>query len=116
MRRSWRRSSTRRRIAPIFFPEKIDKGTAMTWLAGTGQDMRFATRLLLKRRRFASGSSSRSRSALREALRALDPDHPIHDVRTLPARLADSLGRDRFSARTLVLFSVLGLALAGLGL
>ncbi len=45
----------------------------------------------------------------------LDPDLPVYSVRTMQARVAESLARRRFSMMILVLFGAISLILAGLG-
>jgi predicted permease len=53
--------------------------------------------------------------AVREIVRAMDPDIPIEDMRPLSDVLGDSLARRRFFALLLVGFGVLALVLGGVG-
>lgn len=52
---------------------------------------------------------------VRQELRALAPDLPLHDVATLEERLARRTARDRFLATVLSLFALLALVLAMVG-
>jgi predicted permease len=63
-----------------------------------------------------SGNPLRVVDAVRDAVRAVDPDQPIDDLQTLEQRLAGSLARDRFSTWVLGLFAVIALVLATGGL
>jgi predicted permease len=54
-------------------------------------------------------------AALRRELSALDPDLPIYKVRTMSARVDESLARRRFSMLLLTLFAALALGLAAIG-
>jgi putative ABC transport system permease protein len=53
--------------------------------------------------------------ALRQAVLDVDPQLPIHDVRSLANRSAEALAGERFAARALVVSGALGLLLAALG-
>ncbi len=46
---------------------------------------------------------------------AHDPDLPVYNVRTMGARVADSLARRRFAVLLLTLFAALALGLAAFG-
>jgi ABC-type lipoprotein release transport system permease subunit len=54
-------------------------------------------------------------AAVRAQLRALDPDLPVYNVRTMEQRVGESLARRRFSMLLLTLFAALALGLAALG-
>jgi predicted permease len=54
-------------------------------------------------------------AAVREQLRAVDPDLPIYGVRTMAERVDESLARRRFSMLLLTLFAALALGLAAIG-
>ena len=58
----------------------------------------------------------RSPSAVRREMRALDPDLPIYNVRTMEQRVDESLARRRFSMLLLTLFAGLALGLATIGI
>jgi predicted permease len=49
-------------------------------------------------------------------IRALDPDLPIYNVRTMEARVEESLARRRFAMVLLTVFAGLALGLAGVGI
>src|SRR6185295_16739405 len=53
--------------------------------------------------------------SLRASVRALDPDLPLYDVRTLDDRLSDTLGRRRIATWLIGVFASLALALAAVG-
>jgi len=53
--------------------------------------------------------------SLRATVRALDPDLPLYDVRTLDDRLSDTLGRRRMATWLIGVFASLALALAAVG-
>jgi putative ABC transport system permease protein len=53
---------------------------------------------------------------VRRILRSLDPELPVGQVKTMEQRLSESLGRQRFSALLLAIFTGLGLILAAAGL
>ena len=52
---------------------------------------------------------------VRRAIRDLDPDLPIHNVKTMDARVEQSLARRRFAMTLLALFGLLALGLAAIG-
>ncbi len=54
-------------------------------------------------------------TAVKRELGALDRDLPMYDVRTMEARVAESLARRRFAKLLLALFAALALALASIG-
>lgn len=54
--------------------------------------------------------------ALRQEVRALDPDLPLEDIKTMNERFGDATWRTRMSAWLLGVFAALALALAALGL
>ena len=53
--------------------------------------------------------------AIRASVRALDPDLPLYDVRTLDDRLSDTLGRRRIATWLIAVFASIALALAAVG-
>lgn len=55
-------------------------------------------------------------AGLRDVVRALDPELPLIDVRTMEARVADVRSRSRFGTRLLTLFGVVALVLAAIGI
>jgi putative ABC transport system permease protein len=62
------------------------------------------------------GDPMRFVGAIRAAVRSVDNDQPIYDVRTLEERIGLSVGQERFNAWLLTLFSALALLLAAIGL
>jgi putative ABC transport system permease protein len=54
--------------------------------------------------------------AIRGAVRSVDKDQPIYDVRTLEEHVGMSAGQERFNAWLLAVFSGLALLLAAIGL
>jgi predicted permease len=54
-------------------------------------------------------------AAARRELRAIDPDLPIYNVRTMAQRVDESLARRRFAMLLLTLFAILALGLAAVG-
>lgn len=55
-------------------------------------------------------------AAIREAVRSVDPNLPIYDVKPMESFLTDSLAPRRFAVRLLICFAVAALLLATLGL
>ena len=55
-------------------------------------------------------------AAVRQRLRAIDPDLPIYNVQTMAQRVDESLARRRFAMLLLTLFAVIALCLATLGI
>lgn len=51
----------------------------------------------------------------KNAVRAIDPDLPVYDVRTMEQRVAESLAQQRFVATLLAIFAALAVALAAVG-
>jgi predicted permease len=62
------------------------------------------------------GDPARFAAAIREAVRAIDPAQPVHDVRTMAAMVEDSLAPRRFVVRLMGFFAAAALLLAALGL
>jgi len=62
------------------------------------------------------GDPARVVSSIRAAVRSVDKDQPIYDVRTLEERIGASVGQERFIALLLAGFSVVALLLAAIGL
>jgi predicted permease len=54
-------------------------------------------------------------ASVMQIVRGLDPDLPVYSVRTMRARVAESLARRRFSMMLLVIFAAVSLVLAALG-
>jgi predicted permease len=54
-------------------------------------------------------------SAVREALRAIDPELPMYGVRTMEDRVSASLAPRRFSVLLLTLFAIVAMGLAAIG-
>jgi len=55
-------------------------------------------------------------ATVRREIRALDPDLPIYNIRTMTERVDESLARRRFSMLLLTLFAALALGLATIGI
>lgn len=55
-------------------------------------------------------------AAIRDAVRAVDPDQPIFDIKTMEARLDESLQRRRAPMLLLTIFAGVALVLASLGI
>jgi predicted permease len=53
--------------------------------------------------------------AARDVIKALDPDLPIYNVKTMAARIDESLARRRFAMTLLALFAALAFGLAAIG-
>jgi ABC-type antimicrobial peptide transport system permease subunit len=53
---------------------------------------------------------------VREELRQLDPDLPMYNVRTMDARVDESLAQRRFAMQLLTLFAVIAMVLATIGI
>jgi putative ABC transport system permease protein len=62
-----------------------------------------------------SGSAEALVEPIQDRIRALDPNVPLFRVRTLENIVEESLAADRFTAVLLLVFSALGLTLAGAG-
>jgi predicted permease len=54
--------------------------------------------------------------AVRDTLRALDPDLPMFNVKTMTERVGESLAQRRFAMQLLTLFAVIALVLATIGI
>jgi putative ABC transport system permease protein len=62
------------------------------------------------------GDPARFVSSIRGAVRSVDKDQPIYDVKTLEERIGTSVGQERFIALLLASFSGVALLLAAIGL
>jgi putative ABC transport system permease protein len=63
-----------------------------------------------------SGDASRFASAVQKEIRAIDPEQPIADVRTMDQVIAKSITRPRFNTLLLTIFAGVALVLASVGL
>jgi predicted permease len=54
--------------------------------------------------------------AIRRAVRDVDANQPVSDMKSMDARIAESLGPQRFAASVLAMFAVLATVLAAIGL
>jgi putative ABC transport system permease protein len=63
-----------------------------------------------------ASSVGRAAALIRDQVRALDPDLPIYDMRTIDDALASRMGTNRLFASMFVAFAVMALALATVGL
>ena len=64
----------------------------------------------------SSTDASALTAAVSKEIRALDPDLPIYNVRTMDSRVGESLAQRRFAMLLLTLFAGLALALAAIGI
>jgi putative ABC transport system permease protein len=64
----------------------------------------------------ASGDAARFATAVQKEIRALDPDQPVADVRTMKEVIAKSIARPRFNTLLLTIFAGVALVLASVGL
>ena len=53
---------------------------------------------------------------IREAVREVDANQPVHDLKTMDSLIADSLGPQRFATTLLAAFAGLAILLAAVGL
>jgi putative ABC transport system permease protein len=63
-----------------------------------------------------AGDPAEMAPAVRRELRAIDPDQPVSDVRTMTQVMSDSVGRARFNTLLLGLFAGLATLLAAIGI
>ncbi|MBA2270567.1 MAG: ABC transporter permease [Chthoniobacterales bacterium] len=63
-----------------------------------------------------SGDAARFGAAVQKEIRAIDPEQPIADVRTLKQVVAKSIARPRFNTLLLTIFAAVALVLASVGL
>lgn len=64
----------------------------------------------------ANGDASRLALAVQKEIRALDPEQPVADVRTMQQVIARSIARPRFNTLLLAIFAGVALVLASVGL
>ena len=65
--------------------------------------------------RTTTSDPARLAPAAREVIKALDPDLPVYNVKTMEARVDESLARRRFAMSLLTLFAALAFGLAAIG-
>ena len=63
-----------------------------------------------------SGDPRALGDVIRRAVRDVDANQPVSDIKTMDARIAESLGPQRFAASLLTVFAVLATLLAAIGL
>jgi ABC-type antimicrobial peptide transport system permease subunit len=63
-----------------------------------------------------AASSSRVATALRGAVRAVDPDQPIESIMSMTTRLGAIVAEPRFRSMLVAVFSLLALSLAAIGI
>ena len=63
-----------------------------------------------------ASSGAAGRAAIQEAIKGVDPNQPVYDVKTMDERVADSLGLLRFGVKLVGSFAGLALLMAALGL
>lgn len=64
----------------------------------------------------SSGNPEALAGMIRQAVRDIDSNLPVSDIKTMEARVAESLGPQRFAAELLAVFAALALVLAAVGL
>jgi predicted permease len=64
----------------------------------------------------SSGRAASAEATIRQAVRSVDPNLPVSDMMSMDARIAESLGPQRFAANLLALFAGLAILLAAIGL
>lgn len=64
----------------------------------------------------SDGDPAALAGVLRQAVRDVDPNQPVSDMKTMDDRIADSLRPQRFAASLLAVFAVLATALSAVGL
>jgi len=62
------------------------------------------------------GDAASITPAARDVIRALDPDQPVADVRTIESLIGTSMARARFNTLLLTIFAIVALLLAGVGI
>jgi predicted permease len=62
------------------------------------------------------GSAASAETAIRKAVSSVDPNLPVSDMISMDARIAESLGPQRFATNLLALFAGLAILLAAVGL
>jgi putative ABC transport system permease protein len=55
-------------------------------------------------------------AVVRDAIRSVDKDQPVSNIRTMDRILADSIADERFNTSLLAIYAALALALAGVGI
>jgi predicted permease len=63
-----------------------------------------------------NGDPSTLADAIRQSVHDVDPNQPVSDVKTMDARIAESLAPQRFAASLLAVFAVLATLLSAIGL
>jgi predicted permease len=63
-----------------------------------------------------AGDPASVTNALRQAIRAIEPDRPVYAIQPLTDAMSDTLAQDRFRTALLSLFSTMALTLAAVGL
>ena len=63
-----------------------------------------------------AGDAARFQTAIQKEIRAIDPEQPIADVRTMKEVVARSIARPRFNTLLLTIFAGVALVLASVGL
>jgi putative ABC transport system permease protein len=63
-----------------------------------------------------NGDASAAAKAMREAVRTIDPQEPIESLATMDTRIADTITEPRFRSSLLLIFSIVAVILASIGL
>ncbi|MGH9865811.1 MAG: ABC transporter permease, partial [Candidatus Acidiferrales bacterium] len=64
----------------------------------------------------SNADAAAAEGAIRQAVRDVDANQPVSDMKTMDARIAESLGPQRFAASLLAVFAGLAILLAAIGL
>ena len=73
---------------------------------------KFENRLIAK----TNGNSAALEGVIRRAVHDVDANQPVSDMKSMDARIAESLGPQRFAASLLAVFAVLATVLSAVGL
>jgi predicted permease len=90
----------------------LDGDSRIALYLAHGQSSSRAMNVVLR----TGGNPAALASAVRQAVRAIDPDLPVYNVRTMAERVEESLARRRFAMLLLTLFAVIALGLSTIGI
>jgi predicted permease len=92
--------------------DSLDGDPRMAYYRYHGQSPARAMNIVV---RAADGEPAALGSAVRHAIRTLDPDLPIYKMRAMDERVSDALAERRFAMLLLTVFALLALVLAAVG-